>query len=185
MGEDGSYQKKRWRSYAVGAGLVLSSLGAYCYYLYNYQIRKVHALENIKPGEYRDNLKTYTEEVVGNHDNEKSGIWVTYKHGVYDITDFVAKHPGGPSKIMMAAGSSIEPFWQIFANHNTEQIYSLLESMRIGNVEQNNNTVAVADLNEPYQHEPKRHKALKINGPKPFCAEPPSSMLVETYLTPS
>jgi hypothetical protein len=35
---------------------------------------------------------------------------VIYKHGVYDITQFVESHPGG-NKILLAAGSTIEPFW--------------------------------------------------------------------------
>ena len=29
---------------------------------------------------------------------------MSFKDGVYDITDFVAGHPGGTSRIMMAAG---------------------------------------------------------------------------------
>jgi hypothetical protein len=35
---------------------------------------------------------------------------VIYKNGVYDITEFVQGHPGG-NKILLAAGSTIEPFW--------------------------------------------------------------------------
>lgn len=31
--------------------------------------------------------------------------------GVYDITKFVANHPGGKDKIMLAAGKAIDPFW--------------------------------------------------------------------------
>ncbi len=31
--------------------------------------------------------------------------------GVYDITEFVAMHPGGAAKILMAAGGPVEPFW--------------------------------------------------------------------------
>jgi sulfite oxidase len=30
-------------------------------------------------------------------------IWVSYKNGVYDITDFIPLHPGA-DKILMAAG---------------------------------------------------------------------------------
>ena len=168
--------------------MALATLGAsYYYFNNNLDTRKVYALQSreLRPGEFKQNLKTYTSEEVGKHDNDETGIWVTYREGVYDITKFVAKHPGGSSKIMMAAGSSIEPFWQIFAHHNSNEIYALLESMRIGNIEQDNNPVEVADLADPYCNEPKRHKVLKVNGPKPFCAEPPPSLLVETYLTPS
>ena len=41
-------------------------------------------------------------------------MWVTYKEGVYDITDFVRSHPGGRDKIMLAAGGAIDPFWRIY-----------------------------------------------------------------------
>ncbi|CAL1682132.1 unnamed protein product [Lasius platythorax] len=98
--------------------------------------------------------------------------------------NFVDKHPGGTSKILMAAGGSIDPFWSIFANHNTPEIYSLLESMRIGNISEEDAKSNKNDLYDPYANEPTRHKALIINGHKPFCAEPPSSMLVESFLTP-
>jgi cytochrome b involved in lipid metabolism len=30
---------------------------------------------------------------------------------VYDVTDFVANHPGGQEKILLAAGGAIEPYW--------------------------------------------------------------------------
>ena len=61
-------------------------------------------------------------------------VWVTYKNGVYDITDFIPKHPGAKN-ILMAAGGSIEPFWSIYAVHNNNaEVYSLLEQYRIGNL---------------------------------------------------
>ncbi|OAD59884.1 putative sulfite oxidase, mitochondrial [Eufriesea mexicana] len=141
--------------------------------------------KSISCGEFRADLKTYNLEEINKHDNKKDGIWVIFKQGVYDITDFVDKHPGGPSKILMAAGSSIEPFWAIFANHNTQEIYELLESMRIGNISKENVVFNTINENDPYSKEPIRHKALKINGQKPFCAEPPPSLLIESFITPT
>ncbi|XP_071633165.1 sulfite oxidase, mitochondrial isoform X2 [Temnothorax longispinosus] len=130
-------------------------------------------------------MKTYTLEEVGKHDSKENRIWVTFGQGVYDITEFVDKHPGGPSKIMMAAGGTVDPFWTIFANHNTPEIHSLLESMRIGNISEEDAESNKSDLYDPYANEPARHKALIINGNKPFCAEPSSSLLVESFLTPA
>jgi sulfite oxidase len=43
---------------------------------------------------------------VAKHKTKQDGIWVTYKDGVYDITDFVEGHPGGSARIMMAAGAA-------------------------------------------------------------------------------
>jgi cytochrome b involved in lipid metabolism len=53
--------------------------------------------------------------------------------GVYDITKFVHNHPGG-DKILMAAGGSVEPFWLMYAVHNTPETLALLEQHRIGKV---------------------------------------------------
>lgn len=41
---------------------------------------------------------------MAKHKTKKDRIWVTYKSGVYDITEFVEGHPGGSKRIMMAAG---------------------------------------------------------------------------------
>ncbi|XP_037795072.1 uncharacterized protein LOC119590494 [Penaeus monodon] len=47
---------------------------------------------------------------VSKHATMKDRVWVAYRHGVYDITDFIQEHPGG-DKILMGAGGSVEPFW--------------------------------------------------------------------------
>ena len=67
-------------------------------------------------GKYRQGLPEYRKSEVAPHDDETKRIWVTYQHGVYDITDFVEKHPGAKN-ILMAAGGSIEPFWNLYAVH--------------------------------------------------------------------
>lgn len=58
-------------------------------------------------------------------------IWVTYKKGVYDITDFVDEHPGG-NQILMAAGNSVEPFWILYRVHVNPHVLEVLEKYRIG-----------------------------------------------------
>lgn len=97
---------------------------------------------------------------VSEHDSIQNGIWVTYKEGVYDITNFVKKHPGGQGKIMMAAGGSIDPFWMVFANHNKLEILELLESMRIGNLRSEDVVEKTSDTYNPYALEPTRNKVL-------------------------
>lgn len=178
----GNTSESNYAKYTAYITIATSLLGIY-FYRTN---KEVHALtkKHVQCGEFKANLKTYSLEEVGKHDNKKDGIWVTYKQGVYDVTDFIEKHPGGPSKILMAAGSSIEPFWTIFANHNTTEIYELLESMRIGNISEEDAISNIANENDPYSNEPIRHKALHINGHKPFCAEPPPSLLIESFITP-
>lgn len=59
--------------------------------------------------ELRKDLPVYSMDEVGEHNSPKTGIWVTYGIGVYDITTFVPKHPGS-DKVMLAAGNIIL-FW--------------------------------------------------------------------------
>ena len=54
-----------------------------------------------------------------------------YKNGVYDVTSFLPSHPGG-EQILNAGGLSIEPFWNVYGMHKTQEVYALLESYRIG-----------------------------------------------------
>ncbi|XP_008213038.1 probable sulfite oxidase, mitochondrial isoform X1 [Nasonia vitripennis] len=192
--QDRNSENKR---YSVYSALSLSFVGALSYYLYkdeiknylieNHQVqalRKEAVQEEISCGIRRKDLPTYSSEEVSQHDNPNNGIWVSYKEGVYNITDFVTKHPGGQNKIMMAAGGSIDPFWMVFANHNKSEILELLESMRIGNLRSEDVYKKTADTFDPYALEPVRSKILKVNGKQPFCAEPPPPLLVKNFKTP-
>jgi len=76
-------------------------------------------------------LPEYTKAQVAEHKTSSNGIWVTYKDGVYDITEFVGVHPGG-DKILLAAGGAIDPFWRLYAIHDKEDIKEILEEYRIG-----------------------------------------------------
>lgn len=102
---------------------------------------------------------------------------------MYDITEFIPKHPGS-DKILMGAGSAIDPFWHIFQQHNTPEILKLLETFRIGNLCAEDD-VGTKDLYDPWSNEPKRSPVLKPASLKPFNAEPPSMLLAETYYTPT
>lgn len=75
-------------------------------------------------------LPIYTQEQVTSHRSLEDGIWVTYKGGVYDITEFVAMHPGG-DKILLAAGGALEPFWALYAVHNSEHVLQILSEYKV------------------------------------------------------
>ena len=111
-------------------------------------------------GERREGLPTYTLKEVNEHDSPENGIWVAYKEGVYNITDFIKSHPGGSNKIMMAAGGTIDPFWTIFANHQKPEILELLETMRIGNLRKEDVYTPKKDDFDPYALEPVRNKVI-------------------------
>uniref|UniRef100_A0A6T6CYR5 Cytochrome b5 heme-binding domain-containing protein n=1 Tax=Compsopogon caeruleus TaxID=31354 RepID=A0A6T6CYR5_9RHOD len=141
-------------------------------------------------GQPRPGLKEFGDEEIARHRSKETRIWVTYKHGVYDITDFVDMHPGGAERIMMAAGSSIEPFWEMYSQHAEGFVYDLLEEYRIGN--RNPKDVERASFRRkntggggPYENEPERHPALLVRSAKPFNAEPPLELLGENPITPN
>lgn len=76
-------------------------------------------------------LPTFTQEEVTRHRSLQDGVWVTYKGGVYDITEFVAMHPGG-DKILLAAGGDLEPFWALYAVHKQEHVLEILSEYKVG-----------------------------------------------------
>ncbi|XP_017028885.1 sulfite oxidase, mitochondrial [Drosophila kikkawai] len=136
----------------------------------------------------RADLPNYKTDQVEQHNSAKTGIWITYGLGVYDVTDFADNHPGG-DKILMAAGSAIDPFWAIYQQHNTLEVLELLEGFRIGNLEgvdlKPGASAAEDELGSPWAHEPQRHALLKPASKRPFNAEPPIGLLAEQFLTPN
>ena len=45
-------------------------------------------------GEIKEGLTFYTDEEVLKHNKESESVWVSFRNGVYDITEFIASHPG-------------------------------------------------------------------------------------------
>ncbi|XP_063222455.1 sulfite oxidase isoform X2 [Bacillus rossius redtenbacheri] len=133
-------------------------------------------------GQWVEGLPCYSLEQVQKHCSAKDRIWVTFNQGVYDVTEFVQQHPGG-DKILMAAGSSVEPFWMLYAVHQNPQVYAMLESMRIGNLSAEEAAEATAGMEDPYSVDPKRHPVLEVRSQKPFNAEPPLSILTDSFTT--
>lgn len=131
----------------------------------------------------RKDLPIYKLEEVNKHNSLEKAVWVTYGIGVYDITKFIPHHPGS-DKIMMGAGSAIDPFWAIYQQHNNKEILNLLESFRIGNLSAEDK-VGTDDLGSIWAMEPKRHPLLKPTSERPFNAEPPLFLLAENLYTPN
>ncbi len=187
-----NHQRKENKS-PLGAALGLVGVGVLTTAWYLRDKNQVSAeaprrqiLENA--GKRREGLPQYRKQEVGLHDDESKGIWVTYKHGVYNITNFVSKHPGAKN-ILMAAGGSLEPFWNLYAVHkDNSQVYALLEEYRIGNlheedVKENEKLAAETD---PYLMEPKkRNPGLLVKSQKPFNAETPLEILSQHFYTPN
>ena len=121
-------------------------------------------------------LPVYSNQEVGERSGGGGGkrIWVSYKHGVYDITEFVQRHPGA-ANILKAAGGPVEPFWETYAVHkNNPEVYEMLEGLRVGNLrEEDVKANASQHLADQFSQEPKRSGVLVATSQKPFNAEPP------------
>ncbi|CAD5234242.1 unnamed protein product [Bursaphelenchus xylophilus] len=135
----------------------------------------------------RHDLPTFKLADIEKHGKNSDRIWVRYKTGVYDVTEFVESHPGG-DKILMAGGGSVEPFWAIYAQHKTNEVMEILETLRIGSVdikELESIPTKATDENDPFSLDPPRHPALLVNSQKPFNAETPPSLILDNFLTPN
>ncbi|KDD77101.1 oxidoreductase molybdopterin [Helicosporidium sp. ATCC 50920] len=131
---------------------------------------------------HRISLPVYTKEEVAKHRTKETGIWVTYKDGVYDVTEWAAIHPGGEARIMMAAGAAIDPFWAMYQQHNTAQVRDILEGYRIGRLEGG----PPPPPSDPYANEPKdRLPVFIVRSSRPMNAEPPLELLSGSLITPT
>ena len=78
----------------------------------------VEDFEKLRDAQDIDALPVYTmAQVSANNGQNGKPMWMTYGGIVYDVTTFIANHPGGSEKISEAAGSAIEPFWHIYRQH--------------------------------------------------------------------
>lgn len=127
-------------------------------------------------------LPTYTPEEVSKHRTVEERVWVTYKDGVYDVTDWLDIHPGGKPRLMLAAGGAIDPFWAMYQQHNTPEVRGILEGYRIGNLAGGPPPPAA----DPYADEPTdRLAALVVRSARPMNAEPPRELLAGSVITPT
>jgi sulfite oxidase len=107
---------------------------------------------------------------------------------VYDITDFVDNHPGGSSKIMLAAGQKLEPFWRLYQQHfRTSAPMDLLEKMKVGELHDSEleEDEDEEDDKDPYDADPERHPGLLFHNNKPCNAELPPTMQLQAWKTPN
>ena len=189
---------RRKRLIALAAAGVGLGSGVACYAAYTVRLNtsSVRCKESAAPpakvqvGEVIDGLPEYSLAEVTKRSSAIEGgrVWVTYKFGVYDITEYLALHPGGTEKISLAGGSSLEPYWAVFANHNRDEVLDILEGMRIGNIAREDwekLSPSGPPKDGPYANDPLRSPVLKVNTQTPFNAETPTVLLAENYITPN
>lgn len=91
-------------------------------------------------------------------------------------------------QISLAAGKSIEPFWELYSQHKKQEVYKMLENLRIGNLRDEDVKRATGGSSKgegPYANEPARNPVLIKNSETPCNAEPPLNILIDNFLTPN
>lgn len=144
-----------------------------------------------QPGAFRKDLPTISAaKVRAANGGPGRRVYVTFGQGVYDVTDFLPAHPGG-DHLLLAAGGPLEPYWDVYAQHQAPFVYELLEEHRIGNFQpddiwrRDHATKRDSNTPGPYANDPVRHPSLVVQSAAPFNAEPHSRLLVATQNTPN
>jgi sulfite oxidase len=120
------------------------------------------------------------------HGEDSDEKWVIKGTKVYDITDWVSAHPGG-EVILRAVGGTIDKYWDIFSIHKKQDVYDILESYYIGDLDPQdlvNGQVPSDDIDDPFQSDPKRDPRLLVHSDRPCNAESPPECL-DTFITPN
>ncbi|KAL3934742.1 MAG: hypothetical protein SGBAC_009600 [Bacillariaceae sp.] len=158
-------------------------------------VDKVPLMELVN--DHDDEMEGYpvytSKEVSANDGTDGKPIWMSYGGVVYDVTKFISNHPGGSQKIMMAAGSNIEPFWHTYRQHFASDLpIRLMEHMVIGRLLERDQVLIDAQMEaiyenseDPFENEPVRHKALRVHSEHTMNAETPDHLLTNNYLTPN
>ncbi|KAI9003988.1 Oxidoreductase, molybdopterin-binding domain-containing protein, partial [Hyaloraphidium curvatum] len=125
----------------------------------------------------------YSLADVAKHKTKEDRVWVTFEDGVYDITEWIDEHPGGP-RIMQAAGGPIDPYWKLYKVHGSSKTaMEELKKMRIGRLKAGERPdLTIAD---EFENEPERSAELVVRSPQPLNAETPSYALSDEFITPT
>jgi cytochrome b involved in lipid metabolism len=91
------------------------------------------------------NSGLYSREDVAKH-YVKWDLWVILNDTVYDLTDWVTKHPGGQYPILKGAGKDITTqFYRVWSHRNNPGVEEALQKYKIGRLRQDSD----ADTNLP------------------------------------
>jgi len=81
--------------------------------------------------------KVFSFEEVEKH-RTADDCWVIYKHKVYDVTDFLSSHPGGPDIILMNESPDVTDIMNDPIEHShSASAFEMLDSYYIGDLEGN------------------------------------------------
>ncbi|KAJ5368807.1 cytochrome b5-like heme binding domain-containing protein [Penicillium cataractarum] len=76
--------------------------------------------------------KSFTPAEVAAHNNADKGMYIIVDSSVYDVTNFVDKHPGGAKILKRVAGKDAsKQFWKY---HNESVLKKYAPKLKIGDV---------------------------------------------------
>eukprot|EP00592_Proboscia_alata_P014434 CAMPEP_0194393252 /NCGR_PEP_ID=MMETSP0174-20130528/123197_1 /TAXON_ID=216777 /ORGANISM="Proboscia alata, Strain PI-D3" /LENGTH=271 /DNA_ID=CAMNT_0039188919 /DNA_START=286 /DNA_END=1099 /DNA_ORIENTATION=+ len=96
-------------------------------------------------------------DLARNNGKNGSRVWITYDGIVYDVTDFLARHPDGAENILSAAGNSVELFWNLYRQHYASDVpMNVIEDYIIGMLDDDEHQIldeklTDANHNNPYK----------------------------------
>mmetsp|Transcript_7062 Transcript_7062/g.14181 ORF Transcript_7062/g.14181 Transcript_7062/m.14181 type:complete len:633 (-) Transcript_7062:285-2183(-) len=190
IGADDSWKDQRKFVMASVAMLAaLSGLGVYISGDVNLAEARNPSPDDVPPGGSRTErcplgFPYFTRKEVSKHKRAEDRIYVTYRDGVYDVTDFVSAHPGG-ERILLAAGSAIDPYWAMYQQHSTKQVLEILASLRIGTLYKHEmEDQPMIAFDDPYANDPPRVHLGKVRCEKPYNAETVIELIPDNYITP-
>lgn len=77
-------------------------------------------------------LPTFTRAEVEEH-NTRDSLWVTIGSKVFDVTDFLQDHPGGPELIEQYAGKDVSAILKDEVSHaHSDSAYEILDESLVG-----------------------------------------------------
>jgi 4-hydroxysphinganine ceramide fatty acyl 2-hydroxylase len=86
-------------------------------------------------------VRIYTAEDVARH-NTSASCWVSHGGKVYDVTSFLADHPGGDDLVLQYAGRDVDAAMKNKAEHeHSESAYDMLEEFSVGRLGEGENIV--------------------------------------------
>eukprot|EP01084_Bolivina_argentea_P301132 519427_1 len=143
--------------------------------------------ENSNKNRNRNTNKVYPLSEVREHCTADS-LWVTLRGDVYDVTPFITGHPGLKSRLLMAGGQDLAPFWTVYQDHYRGHVIPFMQRLKIGKLSASDRKIAENPewpFINAYDDDPKRHPDLLANTYHPFNGEAVLERLTEKYYTPN
>lgn len=92
-------------------------------------------------------MNNYYASDVAIHNDTENGFWISIERKIYDITNFLDKHPGGKTILMNCAGRDATAEYRAVLHHKYPNIENMLNKLYIGDlVSVNFNNTAIQTL---------------------------------------